>query len=41
MKDNLDTRLFNEFGFEFPKEETLFEQIIKANSLDKQITFFI
>jgi len=38
MKDNLDTRLYNEFGFEFPKEETIFEQIIKANSLDKQMT---
>jgi|TARA_R110002012_G_scaffold41657_1_gene113912 excisionase family DNA binding protein len=38
MKDNLDTRLYNEFGFEFTESMTVFEAIIKANDLNIQMT---
>ena len=29
MKDNLDTRLYNEFGFDFTESMTVFEAIVK------------
>ena len=38
MKDNLDTRLFNEFGFEFTEKMTVFEAIVKANDLNIQMS---
>lgn len=38
MNKNLDTRLFNEFGFEFTDKMTVFEAIIKANDLNVQMT---
>ena len=39
MKDNLDTRLYNEFGFDFTEKMTVFEAIVKANDLNIQIEY--
>ena len=38
MKDNLDTRLYNEFGFDFTEKMTVFEAIVKANDLNVQMS---
>jgi len=38
MAENLDTKLYNEFGFEFTDKMTVFEAIIKANDLNVQMT---
>tara|TARA_R110001599_G_scaffold97491_1_gene251412 strand:- start:835 stop:1080 length:246 start_codon:yes stop_codon:yes gene_type:complete len=38
MAQNLDTKLYNEFGFEFTDKMTVFEAIIKANDLNIQMT---
>ena len=38
MKDNLDTRLYNEFGFDFTESMTVFEAIVKANDLNIQMS---
>ena len=38
MKNNLDTRLYNEFGFNFTESMTVFEDIVKAYDLNIQMS---